>query len=253
MNGAGIQIEDGNWSRLHNHIWEALATAPLSGAEFRCLMHLFRQTYGWRKKQDTISIGQWQKATGLPRRSVIRTIQGLLAKNIIFRIDNGAYKTPTWGFNKYVETWNLGTTSVQNVTSVQNDTSDETDTKTSDQNDTRSSDQNDTHKRYRKDKKDKAAAAPDPVMDAWLNNMPGTMTPILADSINDLRNEYGDVAFVEAIKIAVKRNRRSLDYVVGCLQRGVDVPAPTNGKPPPSKKRLVIENPYTGEHKEVES
>lgn len=144
INGAEIQVEDGNWSKLHNGIWEALCAAPLSGAEFRCLMFLFRQTYGWKKKQDTISMGQWAGATGLDRRSVIRTVQGLLAKNVIYRIDNGTTKPATWGFNKYVETWKLDITSDQNVTS------DEIDTSTSDKTDTTASDQNVTHKRYRK-------------------------------------------------------------------------------------------------------
>lgn len=143
-NGAEIQIEDGNWSKLHNAIWEALAVAPLSGAEFRCLMFLFRQTYGWKKKEDTISASQWADATGLERRSVIRTVQGLLNKNIIYRIDNGKTKAATWGFNKYVETWQTVETSDQNVTS------DEIDTSASDESDTKTSDQNVTHKRERK-------------------------------------------------------------------------------------------------------
>lgn len=157
LNGASIQVEDGNWSKLHNHIWNALAAAPLSGAEFRCLMFLFRQTYGWQKKQDTISMGQWATATKLERRSVIRTVQGLLAKKVIYRIDNGERKPATWGFNKYVETWQLtadGDSHDTSVPSDQNDTSDETDTRTSDQNDTKASDQNDTHKRELKKKKE---------------------------------------------------------------------------------------------------
>ena len=89
-------------------------------------------------------MGQWAEATGLDRRSVIRTTQSLLGKNIIYRIDNGKTKAATWGFNKYVETWQL------ELTSDQNDTSDEMVTSTSDESDTKTSDQNDTHKRYRK-------------------------------------------------------------------------------------------------------
>ena len=43
-----------------------------------------------------------------------------------------------------------------------------------------------------------AAAA---IHDSWSKNMPGTMTPVLADSISDLINDYGVAEILEAIKI----------------------------------------------------
>ena len=57
--GSEIQVDAGNFTRIHNAILERLAkSTDLNGAAFRCLMFLFRQTYGFGKKQDTLSFSQ---------------------------------------------------------------------------------------------------------------------------------------------------------------------------------------------------
>ncbi len=159
-----IQVENGNFARIHNEILERLALTDLSGSEFRCLLFLLRKTYGYQKKQDKISYSQFADGTGLERRSVIRSLEKLVSRNIIMCKDNGNNRPQTWGFNKYFEQWDKTSDQIVTKTSDQNDTSsrktsDQNDTTSSDQNDTTSSDQNDTHKRY-KDKKDSGIAQP---------------------------------------------------------------------------------------------
>lgn len=103
-NGKEIQVDDGGFARIHNAILEALAKARLSGAEFRCVMFLFRKTYGWGKKEDTISLSQWGEGTDAKRHHVMASLNTLVEKKIIYRrLDKG--QTPTYGFNKYVEEW----------------------------------------------------------------------------------------------------------------------------------------------------
>lgn len=149
-------VEDGNYMRLHNEIVEALAAMPLNGSEFRCLMAVFRKTYGWNKKEDEISYGQIAELTNLDRRAVIRAMQSLLDKNLIYRKDNGQFTEATWGFNKYFDQWG---TSDNSVTSDKNDTSDNSVTKTSDNSVTRSSDKFVTHKRQERQERQAASAA----------------------------------------------------------------------------------------------
>jgi phage replication O-like protein O len=100
----GIQVEDGEYTRIHNAILEAMAWVRLSGAEFRCLHFLLRKTYGWRKKEDRISLSQWAEATKTKRPHVLKTLNELVEKNIIYRKSDGS-QIPVYGFNKYSDTW----------------------------------------------------------------------------------------------------------------------------------------------------
>lgn len=92
---------------------------------------------------------------------------------------------------------------------------------------------------------DQAAAA---VWQAWTDNMPGTITPMITDAVHELLREYSAREIVRAIGIAVERNKRTLGYVRGCLQRGVDV-APAHAEKP--KSEHYITDPVTGERKRV--
>lgn len=105
----GIQIDEGDFTRLHNTILEKLALARFTASEYRCLMFLFRMTYGWQKKEDAISLSQWATGIGLDpekyRHNALRTLQGLIAKRVIYTKDNGNNKPATWGFNKHFDEW----------------------------------------------------------------------------------------------------------------------------------------------------
>lgn len=103
-----IQVDDGEFTRLHNTILEKLALARFTASEFRCLMHLFRATYGWQKKEDVISLSQWAAGVGIDtdkRHNVLRTLQALLAKRVIYTKSHGNNHAATWGFNKHFEQW----------------------------------------------------------------------------------------------------------------------------------------------------
>ena len=152
--GADIQVENGNFSRIHNAILEAIYGGDFSLREVKCLLFLIRQTYGFQRKSDTISYEQFADATGINRRHVISTMQSLIAKNVVTSVSSGTRRPQTWAFNKYIERWNLVTESVTNlVTKTVTTTSDQnshqievlvtkTVTTTSDQNSHQSSDQN---------------------------------------------------------------------------------------------------------------
>jgi phage replication O-like protein O len=103
LNGKDIQVEDGGYVRIHAAILEALARVRLSGAEFRCVMFLLRKTYGWNKKEDQISLTQWEIGTNTKRPQVKIALSKLIEKNIIYRDTESAIVT--YGFNKYIENW----------------------------------------------------------------------------------------------------------------------------------------------------
>lgn len=106
--GSGIQIDDGDFTRIHNTILEKLGLARFTASEYRCLMFLFRMTYGWQKKEDAISLTQWATGTGIDkekRHNVLRVLQELVAKHVIYQKSNGNNHSATWGFNKNWTQW----------------------------------------------------------------------------------------------------------------------------------------------------
>ena len=82
---ANPQAELGH-TDIANDIMEALAKLHLAPSEWMVLMALLRKTYGWHKRQDRISVTQFQQLTGLERRPAHRAIKRLLARGVIHRI-----------------------------------------------------------------------------------------------------------------------------------------------------------------------
>lgn len=107
VDGDSIQIDKGGYVRVHYAIFELLAKAPLRGQQFRCLMFLFRKTYGFNKKEESISLQQWADGTGMRRQNVWRELQLLIKCNVIYMKSSGLKRPNIWGFNKRHETWNL--------------------------------------------------------------------------------------------------------------------------------------------------
>jgi phage replication O-like protein O len=170
MTGADIQIDNGDYARVHNAILDALASARLTGSEFRCVLFLLRKTYGWNKKEDRISLSQWATGTNMIRSNIVGILRELERKSIIYRrIDEG--QVPVFGFNKYVEEWQEIGVSAEipqrfkkhellscSTTVILQNTSDATvilqDTRSGMLQDTRSGILQDTHKRHLKTIKD---------------------------------------------------------------------------------------------------
>lgn len=98
------QLENG-FIRISTEIWEALGHYRLSGEEWLVLNCIFRKTYGWQKKEDRISFGQFSKYTGLARSNVSRAVSKLLSKKIIGVIKNDNSLSNLYYFNKLYKQW----------------------------------------------------------------------------------------------------------------------------------------------------
>lgn len=105
--GADIQVEGGNWAKVHNRILEKLALAKLDGREAKCLFFLLRMTYGKQQKQHEISLSLWADGTNIDKRHVAPIVNKLIERGIIYRVEGkqGRGNTAIYGFNKYFEQW----------------------------------------------------------------------------------------------------------------------------------------------------
>lgn len=107
-NKTSPQKENGYTSIAHE-LMDALAKFPLPGAQMQCLLFILRKTYGFHKKADHISLSQFSKGTGIPRRNVARAIDQLKQKNIInVKKCSVKYDTTTtsiYSLNKDYSSW----------------------------------------------------------------------------------------------------------------------------------------------------
>lgn len=74
--------------------------ASLSGAEVKVFLTICRQTVGWHKETDLISISQFQKYTNLSNREIIDSIKKLEVLGLI-SVKRTAGKTSSYGLAYY--------------------------------------------------------------------------------------------------------------------------------------------------------
>ena len=82
----------------------ALMRTRVPGEARQIIDTIFRQTYGWHKKEDRISLSQFCGFTGLKKPTVIRAIQKAQNMNIIIiKKDNAG--NSIYLINKDFSTW----------------------------------------------------------------------------------------------------------------------------------------------------
>ena len=106
---ANPQLENGFLSIASgdegNDILKALVRAELSGGEYQIILLVIRQTYGFKKKEDWISLTQFEKITNKSRARVSECIKTLVKKNILVK-RSVAGLNAYYGLNKDFDTWN---------------------------------------------------------------------------------------------------------------------------------------------------
>ena len=105
---ASPQKEDG-YTAIANELMEALAKVNIGYGNAQILYAVLRKTYGWSKKEDKISISQFEEITGLSRRMVIYCVQNLEAKKMLIvkrkRGRGNINEINEISFNKNYEEW----------------------------------------------------------------------------------------------------------------------------------------------------
>ncbi|MDD5476882.1 MAG: replication protein [Candidatus Omnitrophica bacterium] len=101
---ANPQKENGH-TDIANEIVEILARINFRPYESRTLWALWRKTWGWHKKEDKISLTQFQALTGLERRHQHKALKTLIEKNIITR--NTDSYVVSYSFQKDYTRWKV--------------------------------------------------------------------------------------------------------------------------------------------------
>lgn len=103
---ANVQKDHG-YTQVAHELLEALSRANLSGQEFRFVMHLIRNTYGYNRKDYSASLANIGQAIDMNRISVKKTTDKLLAHRVIAVSPQGNRKPVKYRINKDYDTWLL--------------------------------------------------------------------------------------------------------------------------------------------------
>lgn len=96
------QREEGH-IEIASEIVDKFQSYHLSGNEWKILWVVLRKTWGWNKKEDAISLTQFQKLTGLTRKTATITIAKLVSKTILL-VDKNTHVN-VYRFNKHYSQW----------------------------------------------------------------------------------------------------------------------------------------------------
>jgi phage replication O-like protein O len=100
---ADVQVEKG-YTPVANELAEQFARCDLSGLEWRVVWVILRQTYGWSRKADRISVAQVSEATRVPLRSAKRALVALRERRILVAEGDDKH-IKLWSINKNYEEW----------------------------------------------------------------------------------------------------------------------------------------------------
>ncbi|MPM13374.1 hypothetical protein SDC9_59731 [bioreactor metagenome] len=101
----GPQLEDG-YSRIANEILDVLAKTNLNGTQRRILDVVFRQTYGYQRKNHDLSVSFIANATNMHKKQIQRELTALIEMKIIAVVSEATFnKSRVISFNKKYTEW----------------------------------------------------------------------------------------------------------------------------------------------------
>lgn len=101
---ASPQIENG-FTRIANELMMALCRLNISGPEYMIALTVITKTYGWNKKEDQISLSQFQSTTKMTRPRIVRAIRNLVRYGVLGNNAGNTSKASTYWINKDYEKW----------------------------------------------------------------------------------------------------------------------------------------------------
>lgn len=108
VNESSPQIENG-YTKIANELLEALAMYRIPGEAFQMLNVIIRKTYGFNKKQDTISTSQFVMSTKLSKPAIHRARKRLLEMNLITVHKKTYTNILTYSIQKNYKKWKVYT------------------------------------------------------------------------------------------------------------------------------------------------
>ena len=179
---ASPQTENG-YTPIAHELLDMIVKYPFKGYEFKIVLKIIRDTYGWQSKKRQISYGKMSERTGIDRRHIVNYCASLIARNIILKQKLKNNKN-LWGINKDYEEW----LTLDGVN-------------------------------FKEREIKKEIERTSEWRTIWAKNNFPPLADILLSEIRKLLKTYSEKNFIRALKISVKQNNKKLAYIEGILKR----------------------------------
>lgn len=104
---ADVQLQNG-YTAVANELLEVVYAAKFTSTEFKVLLAIMRFTYGYSRKSAELSASFLSTATGIPKRSIERSVASLVGNRVIFSVPGGSRKdSKLLGVNKNYTQWDV--------------------------------------------------------------------------------------------------------------------------------------------------
>ncbi|OAH53113.1 hypothetical protein AWH48_12210 [Domibacillus aminovorans] len=146
---ADVQLEHG-YTKIANELLDVIQHFQFTQNQYKLLMALWRNTYGWNRKECEFSLSYIESVTHLERKRVSEALKTLIQNNVILEVNPGSKnKTKIVSFNKNYDEWSIKQYKSSGAlpTSGQDDTSGGMTTRSSGETPPSASGQSATHKR----------------------------------------------------------------------------------------------------------
>lgn len=115
---ANPKLENG-YTRIAHELLEQFALADFSGAEFKILIAIIRQTYGFQRKSAAISIAQISTMCDLHITTASKTLKRLMEKKVVIeKASPGFAKSREMSINKNHAQWLVKRPTVGQIATV---------------------------------------------------------------------------------------------------------------------------------------
>lgn len=93
MKAETVQLENG-YTRISHPVLEALYMASFGAAQFRVLLYVIRQTWGWNRTEISFSYGDLATTLGLARSSAGDATKTLVAEGVLVQVQAPDFNNP---------------------------------------------------------------------------------------------------------------------------------------------------------------
>lgn len=214
---ADVQLENG-YTRIANDIFDEIVKQKLNGTQFRIVMVLWRNTYGFQRKHHALSLTFISEATDIDKSRIKKDLKKLIDQNIITVIQEANFnQSRVIAFNKNYHEWGQEESQGAKTTPP---TGGESDPSTGGENNPTTGGESAPQERKSKERYKESTTDTDTTANPFRffqKNGFGHLSGFHAEEINHwIDGEYFDepeLVVIEAMKEALRANVRNLNYI----------------------------------------
>ena len=252
----GFQPPQENWSRLPHQLIDFLPEIS-SVAELKVVLYILRHTWGYGDTEKRISVDEFcngrlradgsriDGGCGISPNSVRSGLDAAVAHGLItVAVDDSdlARIKKYYALAVAVDGVQDLRSGVQKLNPRSSKVEPRTEKETIERN---------LEKKEEDDGESVKPATRGDVHSLWQSNMPGTLTQILVDDLDDLVDTYGAEEVIAAITMAVRNNGRSIRYVAKILENRAVGKDKQPAREKPKSGEVMVFNQYTGQMEKV--